>query len=1340
MSPGGDSAAERDAYLYRLAGPYLRAVEAGQTPDLQAFLQRHPESAAELAALLADPARLEALRLAEWPTAPPSRAPHPAEPQGTTDERGRPGDPGAGTGARFFGEYELLGEIGRGGMGIVFRARHVPLNRVVALKTVLTGRLADAGELDRFRREAEAVAGLDHPHIVPVYQIGEHDGQHYFSMKLVEGPSLAARVPRLRDSPREAAGLLAAVARAVHHAHQRGILHRDLKPSNILLDAEHRPYVTDFGLAKRVEGGGDHTRTGAIVGTPGYMAPEQARSEKFLSTAVDVYGLGAVLYELLTGRPPFRAKTALDTVLQVLEREPERPRSLNPRADRDLETVCLKCLEKDPRRRYGSAEAVAEDLERWLAGEPIAARRAGRAERIAKWLRRHPAATALSAVSGLAALALVGVAVGLFYNGRLRSSLEETERQRGEAVLERGRFRALKDAVGYARTMSLAQQAWQDSRVERVLGLLDELRPGPGEEDRRGFEWHYLWNLCHSERMTLRGHTGYVLDVTFSPDGDYLASASYDPAQQERPVGEVRVWDTTTGRSLRSHPARATGDYGRVAFSADGQRLAGGGFRALRIWDARSGTEVATLSGCFLPSDIDTASSADGRHLVTALAETGPARALQIRDATTGKVTRTVTVEGEGGLAAALAPDGKLLAAGTAGDGPERTAVGLWDLSTGERVRTFGRHEGWVSSLAFSPDGRVLAAGCWGGAIHLWDTASGRELRAWKGQPGLVLRLRFSPDGTLLASTSNQGRDNDDPCRAVELWSVETGKPVRSFKGHTGKVWGFAFSPDGQSLASASFDGTVKVWEVAADPERFVSDPAPEESHPLAFSPTGERLARANGRTVYVHDARTGEEIFRVDHLGRVLAFSPDGGRLVSVAGSWERNESRLLAQGVKVWDSATGRELASYPLPAGQDLSGVAVSPDGGYLVVPKDGAVRLCEAATGREVRSLPIAAAGLQCVALRRDNRQIATAVECTSSSAEVVIWDLETGAPVHRLAVPRARVGVLAFSPDGTPLALADRSLEGGSRMYEGNLRLWELEGEAHALLLRGHTGFVNAVAFSPDGRRLASGAEDGTVRLWDTDGGEQLLTLGGHPGAVQGLAFRPDGRCLASADGHFSYTFVPARGVERTVHTVRLWEIDPPDPAVRSARAAARLVNSLFERLVRKADVLTCLRERSHLAGPFREIALARAERYVQDPELLNVASRGVVQVPGAEAAACDRALLLAEEACRLGPDNAAYLSTLGVARYRAGRYREAAEALTRCDRRNAASPTGSHADDLAFLVMAQYRSGQRVEAQESFVRLRATMRNPRWAHSPEAIASFREAKRVLEERKSGDGK
>jgi tRNA A-37 threonylcarbamoyl transferase component Bud32 len=417
MSSADQATGSHHDPLDAVIAAYLQQVEAGAVPDREALLTQHPALADGLREFFADYDRLDRqagqLHLPGAATEAAGERPH----------------------VRYFGEYELLEVVARGGMGVVYKARQQSLHRLVALKMILHGQLATPRAVARFRAEAEAAANLDHPHIVPIYEVGEHEGQHYFTMRFIEGPALARQpLGDLRTEVR----LIATVAKAVHYAHQHGILHRDLKPSNILV-ADGVPFVTDFGLAKRLGSPGDLTGTGETPGTPRYMAPEQAAGRKDLTVAADVYGLGVVLYERLTGATPFRGDDLLDVLRQVREAVPPRPALVRPGLGRDLETVCLKCLEKEPAKRYPSAEALADDLERWLRGEPILARPVGSLGRLRRWCRRNPAVAGLVGTVALALLA--GTVTSTFF--AVQADRRATEARDSEAKMEQAVVRSL---------------------------------------------------------------------------------------------------------------------------------------------------------------------------------------------------------------------------------------------------------------------------------------------------------------------------------------------------------------------------------------------------------------------------------------------------------------------------------------------------------------------------------------------------------------------------------------------------------------------------------------------------------------------------------------------------------------------------------------------------------------------------------------------------------------------------------------------------------------------------------------------------------------------------------
>jgi WD40 repeat protein len=903
-----------DRRLAEVIAEYLQAVEAGQHPDPEELLLRNPELAAELTEFLALEGQFDRLMS-------PFRAPFPATQFPASSAVAGPG--AEGSAGHRFGDYELIAEIARGGMGVVYRARNVRLDRIVALKMILAGHLATAADLDRFRTEAQSAARLDHPNIVPLYEIGDYAGQPYFAMKLIDGGSLADLSSRYANDPGNAARLLATVARAVHYAHQRGILHRDLKPANILIDESGVPHITDFGLAKRLAGDGGYPSSSALVGTPSYMAPEQASGDRVLTTAIDVHSLGAILYELLTGRSPFRASTAFDTLLQVVQKEPERPGAINPRIDRDLETICLKCLAKEPQRRYGSAEALADDLEHWLAREPIQARRAGAGERLMKWARRRKAAAALAAASTVGIIAFV-IALGI-KNVEVTRQKYETDRavEKYKEALH-GYQLALEDSrrTSYFQTIALAGPEVTANNVRRADQLLDGC---PAE--LRQWEWGALKRSCHGESASLPCQAEPAA-VRFNPDGRLLAVAGGALGEP----GFVTIRDAATGRPIRSfrgHDDAITG----MAFSPGGDRLATSSRDGtVRLWDSASARDVLALRGHAGGASC-VAFSPDG----TRIASAGEDRAVKIWDVATGTEYRSLIGQAASVWSVAFSHDGRLVASG-GGDG----TVGLWDVAKGIQVRALRGHVGIVHGVVFSPDGRVVASVGYDGTARVWNAANGRELVVFRGHSRFVTAAAFSPDGRYVASASVD--------RTIKLWEVGSGQPVQSLRGHVGAVWGVAFRPDGGRIASVGDDRMVKLWDV---PSLALAAGLRADSVPVRkaeLSAKGDRLAVLRGEsTLEVWDVTRARRTCSIPAgNGRLEQFclSADGGL---IAAACEKDQTPA----VRVWAVDGATESSSLKL-SGTAIAGLSFRPDGRALAIAEGTDGLLCwDMTSGRDVR---------------------------------------------------------------------------------------------------------------------------------------------------------------------------------------------------------------------------------------------------------------------------------------------------------------------------------------------------------------------------------------------------
>jgi WD40 repeat protein len=1299
--PETPSSVQREQRLERLLADYLHALEAGSPPDPAAMLQQHPDLATELRSFFRNRDAIQ--RIAE-----------PIQQQVSEQATIAPiGAPGTGTTVRYFGDYELLEEIARGGMGVVYKARQVSLNRVVALKMILSGQLASPADVARFRAEAEAAGNLDHPNIVPIYEVGEHEGQHYFSMKLIEGGSLASQVGTLMYKPREAAQLLATVARAVHHAHQRGLLHRDLKPGNILLDAQGLPHVTDFGLAKHVHGepgvsasAGALTQSGVIVGTPSYMAPEQARAEKQLSTAIDVYSLGAILYELLTGRPPFQAATPLDTLLQLLDRDPLSPRSVRPKLDRDLETICLKCLHKAPERRYESAVALADDLERWLRGEPILARPAGRAERLVKWARRRPAAALLIAVSVLAlAVLLIG---GLSFNLQLQEQVRRAEKGEAAARENAASAEAATEtawANQYVAHANLMASDWDSANLGRILDTLEVYRKPPaGRKDLRGWEWYYQERLCHQEIHTFKipknwryPQPGNVFRLAFSPDGAWLATGSND--------GEVRLWDVATGALIRtmSHKSQI-GPPTSVAFSPDGTQLAaavhdyGVNANVVKFWDPATGRELRIFKGH--TGEISSlAFSPDG----TRLASAEVARPMvKLWDTATGTELRILKGHGYSIYSVAFSPDGKRLAsAGAAG------TVKLWDANSGKEIRTMKVEWAHLWGVVFSPDGAQVGVAGFDGMVRLWDAGTGQALRALKSHTGPVAGVAFSPDGTQMVSANADG--------TVKLWDARSGQELRTLKAHTGEVHCVAFSPDGTRLASGSEDSTMKLWDTSAgQAARTLKGHRPLDLSGVAvvagvaFSPDGTQLVSGGwDGTVKLWDAATGQEIRAMTrHDGSVssVAYRP-GGNQVAAATADET---------VKLWDTATGAHVRTFKVRKAGDafLSGgfpsVTFSPDGSRLAAARAGwaMVKLWDVDGGQEIRTFGGQGGRLETVAFSRDGTRLAAA----GLPGTVHLWDAATGKELDKLQALGLVNGV-AFSPDGTQLAAAtNRKI----------VQRWDLGSGQELRPLKGHMESVSGVAYSPDGARLASASSDGTVKLWHADSGQELRTFKAHANGATSVAFSRDGTRLASAgrDG-----------------AVKLWDARPLTPEVKAEVEAARLLDTLFTKPLPRSAVRTAIKNHRTLSAAAWAKALELAGRFPEetDPQKYHAAAWSVLRHPHANEYVTRIALAQVKAAAAKAPREDRYQSALGIAHYRLGKfkkehYREALALLSKCAQDQPAT--------LAFLAMTQHRLRHRAEAEATLSRLRKLMKTMAWAKDQESQSFQAEVEAMIQ----GEGK
>lgn len=1018
-----------------------------------------------------------------------------------------------------FGDYRIEGKIARGGMGVVFRATQLSLNRPVALKMILSAHLASKDEIRRFQLEAESAARLDHLGIVPIYEVGQHDGQHFFSMGLITGGSLTDLVRQTPLSCKRAAELVKSIAEAIQYAHRRSIVHRDLKPGNVLLDANGQPKVADFGLAKSVEGDEGMTATGAILGTPGYMAPEQAAGKTDeVGPPADIYALGGILHFLLTARPPFRGATPIETLQQVINSDPVSPSQQNSEVDLDLETVVLKCLEKDPARRFSSAQELVDELNRYLRGDPILSRPLRRTELLWRRIRRKPVIYGMGAVLAIGILSLAiggplvaasqallreaaedaraaeGIQLARAENlaANLRKSLGETEVARARAVRERdGTERAL-----YFNQIALADLRW---RMNNVSGAEQALDSSSGKFEH--WEWHHLKLRLHPELQVLN-HDAHpsVQRVALKPDETMLASLSWD--------GTLRLWSLPDGALQRTLVSRAEKheNVDGLIFSPDGKLLlAGRGEQGgIQAWETEQGTLVPLLE--------------DFRGVVESLDFSSDGERLAIAADKTVTIWKTTNWEEEAVLKGHemavndvnFDREGRRLVSASS----DQTAR-VWNVEDRKQLLVLDGIDRPINRAKFSKDGdRIFTAG-YDQTITIWDANSGEPITRLHGHVGAVNDLSETADGKHIVSS---GED-----RTVRVWDVESGVNVVTFRGHRDRVNSLVTTRDERKIISSGGDGTLRIWDSTQHPERQ-SLTCESEVISVQVNPDGRVVASgsANG-AITIRQLDSGRQLTRFKaHEDAVssIDFSRDGKLMVS--GSWD--------QTVKIWNTDSweivstleGHEFLVYD---------VAISPDGQSVVSGSgDRTAKIWDIPTSAVKFTLTGHPHVVSSVAFSRDGAQVATA----SYDQTIKLWDAATGEELRTLDGE-----VHVESPTGQPvtfyhghrhfiesLAYGPRSESIVTGSWDNTLKVWDLNDGRVLRTMNGHADRVTQVVISSDGQRIISASEDGTVKIWDGQSGMEALTLDAHPGGGEAVAISEDSQWIVSG------------GMDRTV---KIWD-------------------------------------------------------------------------------------------------------------------------------------------------------------------------------------------------------
>jgi WD40 repeat protein/serine/threonine protein kinase len=1050
---------------------------AGQVPDISKFLSDTPpdrRTALALELVQIDRAyRAQSGTILDWASyraAAPELPMSPPE-QESTDSLW-PDIPG----------FEIIGRLGSDGMGVVYRARQFEPPRDVALK-MLRGP-SDAELLTRFRQETEAVARLQHPNIVQIFASGEHAGQPYMALELVEGGDLAERTGGQPQSERASSKLVSELARAIDFVHRQGIIHRDLKPANILLAGavgttidQCTAKITDFGLAKFLDRDAGPSQTGSALGSPSYMAPEQASGRaKEATAAADVYGLGAILYVLLTGRPPFLGSSVLDTLDQVTRLEPVSPRRLRPTLPRDLETICLKCLRKAPEARYKSASELADDLARFLEGKPVVARPVSFAERGLRTVRRYPLVSGL--IVAVAASLLIGSVVSALFafESRKQEGIAKDKTGLAESKAEEARRNL------YVAHMQLLDVDWKRCNLNRMHEVLDRYAyPTADEPDLRGWEWHFNYRRLKGPlRSYLNEHSiGRVFAL--SQDGKTIVVSE----NSKSPV--IRVLDPRDFSEIRKWSSNAA-PITAIAMLPDNRSLVMGlNDGAVFVMDIHSGK---FLHRHRFASHVDQIIAApdgrrffvrknDGEIQLVYVDESRPSTILPINAKASGAFT--------------VSPNGRWLACSDDG----KRAL-FFDLTVEPpAVKYEAPFDGPISTIAFSPDNKGFACGHFSGAAFSGSVGTNEPVVPLAGHSMHVGSVGYSSDGRVLFSGS------DD--LILRAWSTATNRQLLQFRGHHNNINHIICSPDHLKVFSVCAGGSIHAWSPAGVPDvrRVECDFG---LFSMAYQPNGNLLAvGGTGSDVLLLDALTGRTIRRLPgHVPSVmgLAFNPTGATLATADADGA----------IRIWDSASGRMIRAIAAHKNR-CDAVSFSPDGAMLAsAGVDTVIRLWDAATGKLKSELVGHSKRIHGLAFNHDGRLLASA----SDDHTVRLWDLFDFQPKATLRGHTDWVYGVRFSPDRQRLISAS---------HDRTIRIWNVYSATEQTVIRGHQEWVWPIDLSRDGKRLVTGSGDRLVKLWDMSTLQEVQSLDEHTGRshlsdasasrVYAVAMSPDGHSIAS---------------------------------------------------------------------------------------------------------------------------------------------------------------------------------------------------------------------------------